>query len=205
MSKAPNVLLYDIAWRSKTIESKDRYVKAYRKFKETGKPEYIGEAVKIYASPQWKLYLECMLLADCSNEECLEYFGCDEKVIEFYKKIFFDIDPVIDSPAKKYEIASQGRPVEVNFKMTSVKFGKSFIRWYLHLDDQVDEEDLEKFKTRLDNGVVMKALGHELIGSAEQDNNMYMKMIAMVKAHDKKNKISGNLNEIVEHFKGFFE
>jgi len=208
--KTINVLSYDVAWRIKSISypKRDKYILSYNRFKRTGKPEYAGEAMLIYKNPQWKLFMECMILSKFTNDECVDYFGCDADTIDFYRHMYFDIDPVIHSLAKKYEVSRSARPNEVNLKLCAIKFGKPFVRWFVGLDNHVNEEYIESIKQRLNDGIVMKALGHEFVGSSSDDNNMYLRMISMIKNDDreaKRSKQGVGMGHIVDHLSVFFE
>ena len=198
-----NVLSYDISWRLKNIhnkDSKDKYVKMYRRHRETGNPKYVNDTLEIYKDSTMKLFLECMLLSGFDVDECVEFFNCDPKAITFYQKMYFDIEPIKGSTAKLLMIANSGKPSEVSLKLCAVKFGKQFIRWFIGLDDRLDEEFLDRMKGRLTDGVIVKSLGHELTSSTSTDMNMYLKMISLVKDKDDNNKLTGSIKNIVDHF-----
>ena len=209
MSQKTNILTYDISWRSKKVysSSKDKYIVQYRKYLKTKKPDYVAEALEIYRNPVYKMFLESMLLSSCSDDECTEFFGCETRVITFYKKVFFDIDPVMGSKAKKIAIAKEARPNEQNLKMCAVKFGKEFIRWFVGVDKELDDEYIDLLKKRLNDGLLLKSLGHEFEGSMSGNMGTYLKMIGMVKQSLNERQSEGGLGvkDVIDHFAKFFE
>jgi len=207
-SKKPNILTHDVSWRIKKVhsDSKDKYIKEYKKFRESGKPEYIDDAIEIYKNPTYRMFIESMLLSGFSDLECIEFFGCEEKVIAFYKKMFFDIDPIMKSEAKKLMIAKEALPNEQNLKMCAVKFGKDFVKWFIGLTDDLDEKYIAKLRKRLFDGLLLKSLGHEFEGSSSSNMNSYLKIISMLNKDDiNKPKEGTQLQNIVEHFAKFFD
>ena len=206
--KKVNVLTYDISWRIKNVHSnsKDKYIKEYKSFRTSGKPDYINDSMEIYKNPTYRMFVESMLLSGFSDEECTQFFGCEERVIKFYKKMFFDVGPIIHSEAKKIMIAKEATPNEQNLKMCAVKFGKEFIKWFVGLTNDLDEAYIAKLRKRLFDGLLMKSLGHEFEGSSSVNMNSYLKIIAMLnKDENSKPKEGNQLQNIVNHFAKFFE
>ena len=202
-----NPLLYDISWRSKFSNkeaTKDKYIEVYRKYLSLGKPEYAEEMKVLQSDPEFRYHLECLLLSGCTNTECMEYFGCDSKAITLYKKIYFDIDPVKKSKARLLQIARSGNESELVLRVCSVKFGKEFIRWYLGMDETLNTEYIERMKTRLSDGILIKALGHEFSGSTSKEMNAYIKLINIVMRDIDKGDLGSSVNNIVGHFSKIF-
>ena len=202
-----NPLLYDIAWRSRLTDKdkkRDKYIDAYRKYMDTGLPEYAAEMKALQSDPEFRYHLECMLLAGCTNPECVEYFGCDSKAITLYKKIYFDLDPIKRSKARLLQIARGGEKSELVLRICAVKFGKEFIRWFLGIDENLNSEYIERMKIRLSDGILIKALGHEFSGSTSKEMNAYMKLINMVTKADDKNDLGSSVNKIIGHFSEIF-
>lgn len=203
--KPTNIFSYDIAWRFKSLSSEeDKYIKTYNRFKRRGIPAYVGEAIEIFKNSMFKLFLECMFLSDFDTEECVEFFGCDPKAINMYKKMFFDIGPVQHSKARMLSIAKSGRPNEEDLKLCAVKFGKEFVRWFIGMDEGLSDEYLEKMKNRLTDGIVIKSLGHEFTGSASREMNAYLKMINTIRSTDDKKQFGTSVTNIVDHFSKVF-
>jgi hypothetical protein len=177
-----NILSYDISWRIKNLSTpRDKHIGAYKRFLKTNKPSYVSDALAIYKDPMLKLYLECMLLADFTVDECVEYFGCDNKSIEFYKKMFFDIDCVSNSKAKLLMIARDCRANEGSLKLCAVNFGKEFIKWHLGIDKNLSDDFIRRVKRRLIDGVALKSLGHEFIDATSGNMGGYLKMLSAIK------------------------
>lgn len=211
MSK--NILSYEIDWRIKNVHnknSKDKYIKLYRKFKDKHKPEYIADSVFIYQNPISKMLMESMSLSGMSDEEVADYFGCELDAIEFYKKMFFDIDEVRASKMKLLLIANSGLPNEIQLKSTAVKFGKEFMKWYLGLTDKFNDEFDQKLLDRLDSGVKIKSLGHEFVDSGSDRMNNYLKLIGIIdkkeamKAEVKRQNSGKEYSDIVSHLNKCF-
>lgn len=195
-------LTYDIGWRLKTLHkhSSDPYVRIYKGFKQRGTPSYVEDTLAIFNTGKMKLFIECMLLSGFEYCECVDFFGCSVKAIEFYEKMFFDVGPVRNSTARLLMIADEGHDNEKWLKLSAVKFGKDFIRWYIGLDKTLNKGFLLKMRGRLTDGVLLKALGHEYSGNSEM--TMYLKMISAVKesipkGSDKENK---SIEMIADHF-----
>jgi hypothetical protein len=204
------VLSYDTGWRLKSLSSPDNtddiYIADFLSFRKTGRPEYISDTIEIYKDPMLRLFIECMLLSGFSDDECLEFFGCSASAIVMYKKMYFDIEPVSGSLAKLIMVAKNGTPNEQSLKLCAVRFGKQFVRWFIGLDSNLDDEFLASMKSRIDDGIVLKTLGHEFVGSTSPDMNMYMRMISHINKSKKDCVGSDNMiKDIVGHFSGIMK
>jgi len=190
------MLSHDPLWRLKSLyktRSKDIYIKDFVSYKKTKKPDFIQDVIQISTDPTLKLFMESMLLADCSIEDIREYFGCEPKIIEYYKKIYFDIDPIKISKIKLLQTARCGLPNEVELKVCSVRFGIPFIKWYIGLENNLDSEHIKKIKKRLQSALLIKSLEHE-IGNL----NDYLKIQKLINDIDKNEKDDTNNNEYDE-------
>ena len=200
-------LLYDISWRQKSLSKKgikDKYIDIYNQYKGSGKPEYVAETKAIYNEPRYRMFMECMILSGFTNPECVEFFGCDSKAVTLYKKIYFDVDPIRKSKARLLKLAEDSLPSEKILKICAVKYGKDFIKWYIGVEETLNSDFLEKMRTRLGDGVLVKALGHEFSGSASKEMSTYIKLISLAKQDDDKNDLGASVNNIVGHFSKIF-
>jgi len=160
------ILTHDITWRLKRLYDKsysDEYVEYYRTYLESKTPEWFEDVLAIQQNKLFRVYLQLMLLVDCSIDECCKFFGCDAKVIETYKALFYDIDPIKHSKIKLLDLARQCIDEdERNLKLLALRLGKPFVLWYIGISDKMDTQVQELYKNRIINGLLIKALGHEI-------------------------------------------
>jgi len=196
-----SVLNYDVSWRIKSITTKkDKFINLYNKNLSGKKISYIEEAISIYGNSSFKLILECMLLCNFPKDECIEYFGCEEKTIDFYKKMFFDIDPVRHSKAKLLSIAYEGNPNEINLKISTIKLGEEFLKWYLGLKKTLDPNFEEILQERINNGLIIKSIGHEFVNATSSEMNTYLRIISTTNKKDTRENTSKDIEAIIGHF-----
>lgn len=180
-----SVLTYDPRWRSRSVSdkrTKDKYLREYKSYKKKKKPGVISDAEHIHYTYSMRVKMEVMLIScDFEIEEIAEYFGIPEEVVEYYEKIFFDVEAIKKSEVKKVELAEDcENEAEKYAKLGAIRYGRTFVNYMLGRD--IDEPETDEFvyaaKKRLHDGLVIKSLGHEFLGSNSNDMSKYLKMMS---------------------------
>lgn len=204
------VISYDPKWRYKQqykTNIKDKFFNLYKRFKSTGKPITMKEAVAIDRDSFLRTRLETLLLSGFTEEECARYYGVDERVIHYFCKIFFDIDPIFHSKPKLMQIArdSSTEQKELVAKIGAVRFGKEYIKFSIGLYDEIDENYVDNCRERVYNGLIIKSLSHELVGCSKDEMKGYIDILKNVNNVEIGKGIKESAEDMMSHFAKFFE
>jgi hypothetical protein len=205
-----SIFSYKLDWRYREAigggGSKDAVVTGIRKFKKKPNDKSFRIVFDIYDNPLYKRTMETMLLAGCLYSDCASFFGISESDVDLYRKSFFDVEPILGSRARLMAEAMGSSDYEREMKLCAVKFGREVI---LHLIDSKNEVDEDELKKRIRSGLLVKSLGHELVGSGSEAMDRYLRIIdrSVERPGPKKDSDSGEGSiekQLKEHFKQFF-
>lgn len=180
-----SILSHEPRWRSRSLgikNIKDRYLTEYRKYrsKRTKSNAFFDDVEYIYGNSSMKFAMELMLICgEYEKEEIAEFFGVEEKIVEYYEKIFYDIEPIKNSRMKLMQVSQDcDNPQEKQAKLAAVRFGKNVVNSMLGLSIENREDFIQDAKMRIHDGLVVKSLGHEFVSSTDKEMDKFLKLMS---------------------------
>ena len=213
-----SLLSYDIYWRIKEVNKfknkpfyngmdyesiQDKYVKSYLKFLNDELPDKEArvwdDVVYIAKNPNLRLPMELLAISGTKDSDIASFFGVSSTVVKFYKKMFFDIDPIKRSKAKLLEIAQNKIGKTRTLYLAAVKYGSAFVKIYLGVD-RVNEKEILGLLQMLNNSILAKGLNHEFIDmNSELYSKIFLKLFSLIdKIFNKKEDGKGSKEDINE-------
>lgn len=208
-----NPLSIPLDWRYRTSKNKtksvDDIIKGLRRFYKTPdqkKYEHFKIIFEIYENKMYKCNMESMLLAGCKHEDCADYFGIDVGTVALYESVFFDMSKIRNSKARVMKEALTSLSSEKELKLCAAQFGSEVLLNILGVCNTIDSNKLIK---RIKDGILVKTLGHELVGSNSTSMNSYLKMMATVipkaEVEAQSSQFSNKADDALKYLSNFFE
>ncbi len=108
--------------------------------------------------PEFRARVEALLTAGADTDTCATYFGTHPDVMELYKAVFYDLDPV-EGFGSRLAVVTRSSPFGsqgYRYKDVALKYGLQVLRWRLGEPLKISEEELEGLYGRIQQGLAFK-------------------------------------------------
>jgi hypothetical protein len=152
-------LLKSFNWREQACTRNEIVDEYCERFCKDEKDDEVINLIRLFNSnKEYRAQIEAMLLAGMSNEECAAIFDVTAEVIEWYKKIYYDVD-VKNSPIEILEAATKDRTENGRrYKTYARRYGKEMLLFMLGYNTEENKEAKDKAVARVSTSLLSRCL-----------------------------------------------
>jgi hypothetical protein len=161
----------------------DAWVRRYRDYLlnfETSVDEDAKLAKSLNTDGHFRARLEAFMTAGAGDTFCAEYFSIAESAVEFYRMIFFDLEPVRGEGSRGVIIlraAGEAQSEECKLKELALRYGIEVLRWRLGEPIQLSKLQVQGLYDKVALGLIMRLQQLELATPGSQKYSQLLKTL----------------------------
>jgi len=138
----------------------DIYIQEIMKYITSDNPiPFVSLAFEMFKDTWYRARIEGLVISGVSLKEIGNFFDFSFASLEYYTKIFFDIEPLAGRGSFLKLIEEKLIPREVKeYREMGIRFGEDYLKWKLGLTDTLSEQQRSDLMSKVGDALLIRAV-----------------------------------------------